>query len=334
MKQLVNTQQRWVSPIFLSLVVLIGSVQVSDAADLIKIDGSSTVYPITEAVSEEFQLANRTMRVTVGISGSGGGFKKFCRGETDISDASRPIKAKEIKLCKQNGVHFIEIPVAYDGLSVIVNPKNDWTGSITVEELKKLWEPSAQKRIMRWSQIRPEWPDKEIHLFGPGVDSGTFDYFTEAIMGKSQASRGDFTASENDNVLVQGIATDKYALGYFGLAYYEENRDRLALVGVDAGQGAIVASVETVENGTYVLSRPLFIYVSDRSLDRPEILKYIRFYLSEGPALAREVGYIALPREIHTMVVQRVRDRRVGSLYQGQGSVGKSLGALLNAPMQ
>ena len=314
----------------LSLGILFHLITITFAADLIKIDGSSTVYPITEAVSEEFQIANLKMRITVGISGSGGGFKKFCRGETDITNASRPIKGKEVKLCKQNGIHFIEIPVAYDGLAVIVNPKNNWVPTITVSELKKLWEPEAQKKITRWNQIRPDWPNQEIHLFGPGVDSGTFDYFTQAIVGKSQASRGDFTASENDNVLVQGIATDPYALGYFGLAYYEENRDRLKLVSVDAGQGAVLPSVETVENGTYFLSRPLFIYVSNRSLGRPEIQKYISFYLSEGPALAREVGYISLPQDIQKMVSQRFINRTVGSIYQGKGSFGKSLGTLLS----
>ena len=270
------------------------------------------------------------MRITIGISGSGGGFKKFCRGETDISNASRPIKEQEIALCKQNEIYFLEIPVAYDGLAVIVNPKNDWVSSITVEELKKLWEPAAQKKIIRWNQIRPNWPNNEIHLFGPGVDSGTFDYFTEAIMEKSQASRGDFTASENDNVLVQGVATDPYALGYFGLAYYEENKERLKLLAVDDGQSAIAPSVETVEKGTYFLSRPLFIYVNKQSLDRPEIRKYISFYLSEGPALAKEVGYVSLPQGIQKIILKRYNERRTGSLYQGKESVGKSLRVLLD----
>ena len=235
---------------------------------LINVDGSSTVFPITEAVAEEFQIEHKDIMVTVGISGTGGGFKKFGRGETDISDASRPIKASEADLCVQNGIEYIELPVAYDGLAVMVNPKNDWVDYLTVKELKKLWEPEAQKTITKWNQIRPEWPDKEIHLYGPGVDSGTFDYFTEAINGKSGASRGDFTASEDDNVLVQGIATDKYALGFFGLAYYEHNKDKLKLVPIDDekddnGKGSILPSMETVNNSTYQpLARPIFIYVS------------------------------------------------------------------------
>lgn len=319
-----------IAAVALSLGILVSLTTITSAADLIKIDGSSTVYPITEAVSEEFQMANRKMRITVGISGSGGGFKKFCRGETDITNASRPIKPQEIKLCEQNKIGFLEIPVAYDGLAVIVNPKNNWASSVTVEELKKLWEPKAQKKIIRWNQIRPNWPKNEIHLFGPGVDSGTFDYFTEAIMGKSQASRGDFTASENDNVLVQGVSTDPYALGYFGLAYYEENKNRLKLLGVDTGQGAISPSVETIKKGTYFLSRPLFIYVNEHSLDRPEIQKYIDFYLSEGPALAREVGYVSLPQGIQKIVLKRYKKRETGSLYPGKESVGKSLRALLS----
>ena len=314
----------------LPLVFFLTQITITSAADLIKIDGSSTVYPITEAVSEEFQFANRKTRITIGISGSGGGFKKFCRGETDITNASRPIMGREVKLCKQNGINFIEIPVAYDGLAIIVNPKNTWLATATVHELKKLWEPEAQNKITHWNQIRSDWPNQEIHLFGPGVDSGTFDYFTEAVVGKSQASRGDFTASENDNVLVQGVATDPYALGYFGLAYYEENKNRLKLVGLDAGQGAVLPSVETVENGTYFLSRPLFIYVSKQSLGRPEIHRYISFYLSEGPALAKEVGYISLPQDIQKMVAQRFINRTVGSLYQVKGSSGKSLELLLS----
>lgn len=325
-----NTQEAALT-VALALVLLLGVTQTAPAADLIKIDGSSTVYPITEAVAEEFPMKNRSVRVTIGISGSGGGFKKFCRGETDISDASRPIKAKEIKLCSEKGISYIEIAVAYDGLAVVVNPKNTWAGTMTVEELKKIWEPTAQKKIMRWNQIRPEWPNKEIHLFGPGVDSGTFDYFTEAVMGKAQSSRGDFTASEDDNVLVRGIAADRLALGYFGLAYYKENKDKLKLVSVDAGKGPIAPSTETVEEGTYFLARPLFIYVSEKSFSRPEVQKFVEFYLDEGPALAREVGYISLPKNIQKLVATRFNHRKMGSMYGGKGSVGKSLGTLLSA---
>ena len=327
----IKIKQRVPLIILLAVAILFSGFQEVMAAELIKIDGSSTVYPITEAVAEEFQIKNRKLWVTVGISGTGGGFKKFCRGEVDISGASRPIKEKEIKFCQEKGIRYIEIPVAYDGLAVIVNPKNTWTSTITVVELKKLWEPAAQKKILRWNQIRPDWPNQEIHLFGPGVDSGTFDYFTEATVGKSQASRGDFTASEDDNVLVQGIATDKFALGYFGLAYYEENKNRLKLVGVDAGEGAVFPSGKTVENGTYYLARPLFIYVSEASLERSAVQKFVDFYLEEGPALANEVGYISLPKELRTRVTKRFNNRQLGSLYEDGATVGKSLAVLLGS---
>ena len=262
----------------------------------IKVDGSSTVFPITEAVAEEFRTVHPKVKTTIGVSGTGGGFKKFSRGETDISDASRPIKQKEIDACKANKITYVELTVAYDGLAVLINPKNDWVDFFTVEELKKLWEPAAQGKIMKWNQIRAGWPDKEIHLFGPGVASGTYDYFTEAIVGESGSSRGDFTASEDDNVLVQGIVGDKYGLGFFGLAYYAENKDRLKLVGVDNGNGAVKPSLETVKNGSYSpLSRPLFIYVNSTAVARPEVISFIDFYLENAPQLSKEVGYIPLP---------------------------------------
>src|SRR3989338_2711074 len=258
------------------------------ASKLIKVDGSSTVFPITEAVAEEFQKQYPGIKVMVGISGTGGGFKRFGRGETDISDASRPIKPKEVELCKENGIQYIELPVAYDGLAVMVNPKNNWVDYITVKELKRIWEPAAQGKVTKWSQVRPGWPDKEIHLFGPGVDSGTFDYFTEAIVGKGGSSRGDYTASEDDNVLVQGIATDVLALGFFGVAYYEHNKDRLKLVPVDDendtnGKGPVLPEYDNVVKGTYQpLARPIFIYVSRKSADKPEIKRFVEFYMKEG----------------------------------------------------
>lgn len=262
----------------------------------IKIDGSSTVYPITEAVAEEFRVGSPDVQVTIGISGTGGGFKKFGRGETDISDASRPIKQKEIDLCEENGISYVQLEVAYDGLAVIINPENDWVDNFTVEELKLLWEPAAQGVVLKWNQIRPEWPDEEIHLFGPGVASGTYDYFTEAIVGESGSSRGDFTASEDDNVLVQGVAGDKFGLGFFGLAYFEENADKLKLVPVDGGEGAVAPSIETVSNGTYSpLSRPLFIYVNSTAAKKKETTKFIEFYLANAPLLSEEVGYVPLP---------------------------------------
>ena len=310
-------------------------------ASVVRVDGSSTVYPITEAVAEEFQKTHPDVRVTVGVSGSGGGFKKFGMGETDISNASRPIKPSEVDLCSQHGVEYVELPVAYDGLAVVVNPQNNWASSITVAELKKLWRPEAQGTVMRWSDVRPGWPDEEIHLFGPGIDSGTYDYFTAAIVGKEHSSRGDFTSSEDDNVLVQGIATDRLALGFFGLAYYEENRERLKLLAVDDeddsnGKGPILPSQETVMDGTYQpLSRPIFIYVSTAALDRPEIADFVRFYLAHAAELVREVGYIPLSEEAYRLVQTRVDKRVIGSMFGGTGSqVGVKIEDLLRRTAQ
>lgn len=298
----------------------------------IKIDGSSTVYPISEAVGEEFQKANPNVKVVVGISGTGGGFKKFCAGETDISDASRPIKTSEMEACQKNGIEFIELPVAYDALSVVVNPQNDWVACITVADLKKMWEPDAQGKITRWNQVNPQWPDAPLSLFGPGTDSGTFDYFTEAIVGKEDASRGDYTASEDDNVLVQGVANDKYALGYFGLAYYLENQDKLKALAIDNGKGCVPPSEQTVRDGTYQpLSRPLFIYVNRKAADRPEVEAFIRFYLTQGPALAKQVGYIPLPDTVYQLALQRFEARKVGSVFKGGPQVGVSIEDLLKA---
>jgi phosphate transport system substrate-binding protein len=302
---------------------------------VIDIDGSSTVFPITEAVAEDFMVANPGARVTVGESGTGGGFQKFCRGETAVSDASRPIKQSEIDACAAAGISFIELPVAYDGLTVVVNSANDWAPSMTVAELKTLWEPAAQGTVLRWNQVRPGWPDEEIHLFGPGVASGTFDYFTEAVNGEAKASRGDYTSSEDDNVLVQGVAGDRLALGYFGLAYFEQNQDKLKAVGIDDGNpdngdGPILPSIETVKGGTYrPLSRPLFIYVSTAMLDRPEVLSFIDFYLNDGPALAAEVGYVPLSDSEQTLVRQRFAARTTGTMYGEATSQTMSLEDLM-----
>ncbi len=264
----------------------------------IKVDGSSTVFPITEAVAEEFRSVQPKVKVTIGVSGTGGGFKKFSRGETNLSNASRPIKDKEKAACAENNIKYLELEVAYDGLAVLVNPQNDWVDSFTIEELKKIWEPAAQGKIMKWNQIRPEWPNEEIHLFGPGVASGTYDYFTEAIVGKSGSSRGDFTASEDDHVLVQGIAGDKYSLGFFGLAYYAENKDKLTLIGVHNGEEVVKPTLETVSNGVYrPLSRPLFIYVNSTSVASPEVVEFVNYYLENSGELSKDVGYIPLPDE-------------------------------------
>jgi phosphate transport system substrate-binding protein len=314
-------------PWVLILILTFLTAAEAHAFRMVKVDGSSTVYPITEAVSEEFLAAKRgRIRVMVGISGTGGGFKKFCRGEIDISDASRPIKPSEVRLCKENGIGYIELPIAYDGIAIVVNPANNWVDYMTVEELKRLWEPGAQGRVTRWSQVRKGWPDKEIHLFGAGVDSGTYDYFTKAIVGKEGASRGDFTASEDDNVLVQGIATDKFALGFFGLAYYEENRDKLRLIPIDDGddsngKGPILPSLETVRDGTYQpLSRPIFIYVNRASADRPEVKEFVEFYIENAGWLSKEVGYIPLPEKAYGLVLKRFRNRITGSIFAGEGS--------------
>lgn len=264
----------------------------------IRIDGSSTVYPITEAIAEEYRNEAPKTDITIGVSGTGGGFQKFGRGEVAITNASRPIKEDERAIAESNGISFVELEVAYDGLAVVVHPENDWVTCFTVEQLKKIWEPSAQGTITRWNQIDPSWPDEEIHLFGPGVASGTFDYFTEAIVGKSGSSRGDYTASEDDNVLVQGVSGDKYGLGFFGLAYYHENSDKLKIVPVDGGKGCVEPSTETVSNGTYApLSRPLFIYVNSSSLENPAVVDFVEFYLSEAPNLLKDVGYIPLTQE-------------------------------------
>jgi phosphate transport system substrate-binding protein len=303
-----------------------GGTAPAQAPQVITADGSSTVAPVTEAVAEEFQKANAGQRVTVGTSGTGGGFQKFCRNETDISDASRPISPEEMKACSATGVEFIEVPVAYDGLAIVVHPKNTWATSMTVEELKKLWEPSAQGKVMRWSQIRAGWPDREIHLFGAGVDSGTFDYFTEAIVGKAKQSRGDYTSSEDDNVIVQGVSGDEGSLGYFGFAYYEQNQGKLKLVAVDDGvetngQGPIAPSPETVKNGTYrPLSRPIFIYPKVKALDRPEVRNFVEFYLTKGVPLIREVGYIPLTDGEYDMVRKRFTAKKTGSMYEGVDS--------------
>jgi len=309
------------------LAIAVAAVRAAAAdSSLIVADGSSTVYPITEAVAEEYQRLHRGIKVTIGISGTGGGFKKFCNGETDISDASRPIKPTEVALCEKTGVEYIELPVAYDGLAVVVNPQNDWVDCMTVAELKKIWEPAAQNAVMKWSQVRPGWPDERLRLFGAGVDSGTYDYFTEAIVGTEHASRGDFQSSEDDNVLVQGVGADRYALGFFGYAYYEENQARLKLLGIDDGRddngkGCVQPTRETVEKGLYQpLARPLFLYVRTKSAERPEVRRFVEFYLDQAPALVAEVGYIALPAEAYALAKKRFAERVTGSLFGGKGS--------------
>lgn len=304
---------------------------------VVTLDGSSTVFPISEAVAEEFQKAHADVRVTVGISGTGGGFQKFCRAETDISDASRPIQPTEMAACKQAGIGFIELPIAYDGIAIIVNPKATWIDHITVAELKKLWSPEAQGTVMRWSQVRAGWPDREIHLFGAGVDSGTYDYFTQAVVGKEGASRGDFTSSEDDNVLVQGVTSDELAIGFLPFAYFEENKDKLKLVPVDDekadnGTGPIVPTFESIRTGTYQpLARPIFIYVSDKSLARPEVKQFIEFYLTQGGGLAEEVGYVQLGEAGYKLVSAHLAAGRQGTVFgEGGSQVGVTIEQLLS----
>ncbi|MCK7594337.1 PstS family phosphate ABC transporter substrate-binding protein [Pseudomarimonas salicorniae] len=301
---------------------------------IIEIDGSSTVYPITEAVAEEYQIAEQgKVRVTVGVSGTGGGFKKFCRGETTISNASRPILDAEIEACRTAGVQFIELPVAFDAVTVAVNPQNTWLEAVTVEELKKMWEPEAQGVVLKWNQVNPAWPDAEMKLFGAGADSGTFDYFTEAVVGKAKASRGDFTASEDDNVLVTGVASDPNALGFFGFAYYRENQDKLRAVPVKAtADGAgVLPSMETVLDGTYTpMSRPIFIYVNAKdAAERPEVRAFVEFYLKESQALITEVGYIPLPDRAYELASERVANNVTGTVFEGHAEVGVSVESLL-----
>ena len=302
------------------------------AEKIIKIDGSSTVYPITEAVAEEYQIATK-VKVTVGISGTGGGFKKFCRGETDVQNASRPILKKEMDACKEAGIQYIELPVAYDGLTVVVNKNNDFVKSLTVEELKKMWEPSAQGKVKTWKQVNPAYPDTPLKLFGAGSDSGTFDYFTEAIVGKAKSSRGDYTASEDDNVLVQGVQSDKGGLGYFGFAYFEENQDKLRAVPIVAKKGAaaVMPTYESVKNGTYQpLSRPLFIYVNATSAAfKPEVKAFINFYLDNAPTLVKEVKYIPLPANEYAAVTKHWKALKPGTGFDGTPEVGVKIEELL-----
>jgi phosphate transport system substrate-binding protein len=304
----------------------------SHADALIKIDGSSTVYPITEAVAEEFQKAKKgAVKVTVGISGTGGGFKKFCRGETDISDASRPILKKEMADCAAAGIKYIELPVAFDALTVVVNPKNTWINQMTVAELKTIWEPAAQGKITKWNQVNPAWPDAPLKLFGAGADSGTFDYFTEAIVGKAKSSRGDFTASEDDNVLVQGVSRDNNALGFFGFAYYEENHGKLKAVPIVNPKGKAVApSLDAVMAGEYEpLARPIFIYVNAKSAERPEVKEFVEYYLKEGAKLAKEVKYVPLGAADYKHALENFAKKKTGTGFGGEAEVGVKVSDLL-----
>jgi phosphate transport system substrate-binding protein len=307
----------------------------SGKASIIKVDGSSTVYPATEAVAEEFQKAkSNAVKITVGISGTGGGFKKFCRGEIDVADASRPILKEEMEEAKKNGIEYVELPICFDALTVAVSPQNDWAATMTVAELKKIWEPSAQGKVMKWSDVRPDWPNEKLVLFGAGSDSGTFDYFTEAIVGKAKSSRGDYTASEDDNVLVQGIEGNKFALGYIPYAYYEPHKKRLKAVGIqwekNKSKEAVLPTHDNVIKGVYnPLSRPLFIYVSKKSAERPEVREFVEYYLTKGPELVKEVKYVPLPAGAYEMGLKRFQQMQVGTGFAGTLEIGLPIEDLL-----
>lgn len=301
------------------------------AGPIVTVDGSSTVFPITEAVAEEFQKAKKgAVRVTVGISGTGGGFKKFCRGEIDISDASRPIKKSEMEECAKAGIKYFELPVAYDALTVVIHPQNTWAKTLTVADLKKMWEPEAQGKITNWNQVRADFPDLPLKLYGPGTDSGTFEYFTEAVVGKAKASRADYTASEDDNTLVTGVSRDKGGLGYFGYAYYAENAKKLAAASIDGGKGPVTPSNQTVEDGTYVpLARPIFIYVAEKALEKPEVKEFVEFYMKHAPALVKEVKYVPLPAGIYTTNIEHLNKKKLGTVFGGKSDVGLKIEELV-----
>jgi phosphate transport system substrate-binding protein len=310
-----------------STLISFNSVQAQQA---ISIDGSSTVFPIMEVAASEFQKTSGGIRVTVALSGTGGGFRKFCNGETDISNASRPITTREIEACRSRGVAFIEMPIAFDGLAVVVNPQNTWARDLTVAELKRIWEPGS--KINNWSQVRQGFPNVPLRLFGPGTASGTFDYFTEAIVGKSRSSRTDFTASEDDNVLVQGVSRDRGALAFFGKAYYDENKTRVTSLGIvnDRGQ-AVRPTNQTVSNGTYnPLSRPMFIYVSANSAKRPEVRRFITFLMNRAPAIVSKADYIPFTRTQYSQILSIFNRNRVGTVFGGKNQVGAEISEVLS----
>ncbi len=325
-------QKKLYASLSLLMLASIFAAQPVKAQSTIKIDGSSTVFPITEAVSESFREKNSQVKFTIGIAGTGGGFKKFCKGETDISDASRPILKKEMAECNKNGVYYLELPVAFDALTVVIHPQNKFLSKITVDELKKIWEPAAQGVITTWNQVNPAWPKTAIKLYGPGAESGTFDYFTEAVNGKSKLSRTDYTASEDDNVIVQGVSRDINALGYLGFAYYSENNKKLkdAAIMQKNGKNAVLPSVKTVMDASYQpLARPLFIYVNAKADERPEVRAFVDHYLNNAESIAKQVKYIPLSMKDyrHTMVNYKVK--KTGTAFGGEAEVGVTIEELL-----
>ncbi|AKH36964.1 MULTISPECIES: PstS family phosphate ABC transporter substrate-binding protein [Nitrosomonas] len=317
--------------VFILMSALIGSADIASAQPIVKIDGSSTVYPITKAIAKDFQVAKKdAVKVMVNISGSGGGFKKFCHGEIDIVNASRPILKNEMAECKNSRVKFVEIPIAFDAITVAVHPDNNWSTTMTIAQLRKIWEPIAQGRITKWNQINPAWPNEDFKLFGADSASGTFDYFTKAIVGKSKLSRGDYIESEDDKLLVEGVASNKNGLGFFGFHYYIENQDKVKAVAIDSGNGGVLPSVETVENGSYrPLSRPIFIYVSIKAAEKPEVKQFIEFYLKNALLQVKKAEFVPLPPSAYRIMLEHFNNKRAGSVFNGKPAIGLTIDEMI-----
>jgi phosphate transport system substrate-binding protein len=307
-------------PALVFSATLVFSPLASGAAAVVKIDGSSAVYPITEAVAQEFQRAKlHEVHVNVGVSGTSAGFVKFCRGESDISNASRPILKKEMEECAKAGIRFYEMPLAYDALTVVVNPQNAFVSSMSIAELRKLWEPAAQGRIKTWKDLNPAWPAQQIKLYAPGADSGTFESFTEVVVGTARSSRTDVSTAEDHDVLAQRIAADKDALGYLSLDYYVENQKQLKAVAISDGKEAVLPTVDNIRNGSYQpLSRPLFLYVSEKSLDKPAVKDFVDFFMKNAARVVVEVNYLPLPARAYSENLERVTAKKVGTVYGGE----------------
>jgi phosphate transport system substrate-binding protein len=332
---------QWISPLTATTIAAIATISCSQSPvqdrQPIAIDGSSTVYPITEAIAQAYQdRVSDAVNITVNFSGTGGGFDKFCAGETDINNASRPIQNDEMAACKQAGVAYIELPVAFDALTVVVNDRNTWAADITLDELKTIWEKAAQSKILKWNQVRPTWPDRPLKLYGPGKDSGTYDYFTEAVLGSSGVSRDDYTASEDDTILVEGVSNDPDALGYFGYAYYEQQAAAMKAIAVDSGRGAISPSRETVENNQYQpLSRPLFIYINlSEAQKNPAMKEFVDFYLDNAPQIVNTIGYVPLPKEGYNLIKINFNRGKVGTVFGGKSQFNLTIGELLKQEAQ
>ncbi|NJR19206.1 MAG: PstS family phosphate ABC transporter substrate-binding protein [Calothrix sp. CSU_2_0] len=317
--------------------VTVTEVKSTDNAAIVNIDGSSTVFPITDAIAKEFQAkSNQKVQVSVKFSGTSGGFKKFCAGETDISNASRPINKEEMELCKKNQIRYVELPIAFDALTVVVNPQNDWAKDITVAELKKIWEPAAEGKITNWNQVRSSYPNRPLTLYGAGKESGTFDYFTEATVGQAKSSRNDYKGSENDEELVKGVSNDTNALGYFGYAYYQENKAKLKALGIDSGKGAILPSPETVEKAKYQpLSRPLFVYINPWSTKhKGAVYEFANFYLQKAPKAVSLLGYVPLPDEAYQIDTVHLNKGKVGTVFDGEARFDLTISELLRKQKQ